>query len=56
VPYLRGVSCPDKGEKHGHGVGFCQHGARVFATQGRTYEEILKHYYQGITLGPAPTG
>lgn len=51
VPYLRSVPCPDVGEKHGHGVGFCQHGARVFAGQGRSYAEILKHYYQGVTIG-----
>jgi len=56
VPYLRGVPCPDTGEKHGHGVGFCQHGARVFATQGRTFSEILRHYYQGVTLGPISDG
>lgn len=54
VPYLRGVPCPDKAEKQGHGVGFCQHGARVFATQSRTFDQILRHYYQGVTLGPAP--
>jgi hypothetical protein len=53
VPYLRGVPCPDSGEKQGHGVGFCQHGGRVLALQGRTYDEILKHYYQGVNLGPA---
>lgn len=54
LPYLRGVDCPDKGQKRGHGVGFCQYGARVFADQGRSYEEILKHYYQGIELGSRP--
>jgi stage II sporulation protein D len=47
LPYLRGVPCPAKGEKHGHGIGLCQYGAREFANQGRSYEEILKHYYQG---------
>ncbi len=54
VPYLRSVSCPDTGEKFGHGVGMCQNGARVFAEQGKPYDEILKHYYQGISLGQAP--
>jgi hypothetical protein len=54
LPYLRAVSCPDIGEQHGHGVGFCQHGARVLALQGRRYDQILRHYYQGIELGPAP--
>jgi hypothetical protein len=54
VSYLRSVSCPDTGEKFGHGVGMCQNGARVFAEQGKPFDEILKHYYQGITLGQAP--
>lgn len=52
VPYLRGVPCPDKGEKRGHGVGLCQYGAKAYAEQGYTYEEIIKHYYTGVTLGP----
>ena len=51
VPYMRGVPCPDAGDKQGHGIGLCQYGARVFAGQGRTYEEIIKHFYQGVTLG-----
>ncbi len=56
VPYMRGVPCPDKGEKHGHGIGLCQHGARVFATEGRTFQEIIKYYYSGVNLGPIPPG
>lgn len=50
VPYLRGVPCPATGQKRGHGVGFCQHGARVFAEQGYTFEQIIRHYYSGTTL------
>ena len=34
----------------GHGVGLSQTGAVGMAEKGRTYDEILKHYYQGITL------
>ncbi|HYH81757.1 MAG TPA: SpoIID/LytB domain-containing protein [Longimicrobium sp.] len=34
----------------GHGVGLSQTGAVGMAEKGRTYEEILKHYYQGIEL------
>lgn len=34
----------------GHGIGLSQTGAVGMAEKGRTYEEILKHYYQGITL------
>ncbi|SNS49900.1 stage II sporulation protein D [Anaerovirgula multivorans] len=35
---------------YGHGVGMSQWGANGMAEQGSDYEEILKHYYQGITL------
>lgn len=35
---------------YGHGVGMSQWGANGMAEQGKDYEEILKHYYQGITL------
>jgi stage II sporulation protein D len=34
----------------GHGVGVCQTGAVGMAEKGATYDEILKHYYQGIDL------
>lgn len=34
----------------GHGVGMSQTGAAGMAEKGRGYEEILKHYYQGIEL------
>jgi hypothetical protein len=50
LPYLRGVPCPNPGPKNGHGVGLCQHGARTFADQGRSFDQILKHYYRDITL------
>lgn len=36
---------------YGHGVGMSQYGAKVLAEQGFSYEEILKHYYTGVTLG-----
>jgi hypothetical protein len=54
LPYLRGVSCPVAGEKRGHGVGLCQYGARAFAAQGYSYDQILKHYYQGCKLSAIP--
>ncbi len=50
VPYLRGVPCPDKGQKQGHGVGLCQYGAQAFANQGYSYEQIIRYYYTGVTL------
>jgi stage II sporulation protein D len=34
----------------GHGVGLCQIGAAVMAHQGRSYTEILQHYYRGTTV------
>lgn len=34
----------------GHGVGLCQIGAAVMATQGRDYREILSHYYSGTKV------
>lgn len=34
----------------GHGVGMCQIGAAVMGAKGYKYDEILKHYYDGITL------
>lgn len=34
----------------GHGVGMSQYGSNELAKAGKTYEEILSHYYQGITL------
>lgn len=35
---------------HGHGVGMSQIGANAMAEQGFSYEEILHHYYTGITI------
>jgi SpoIID/LytB domain protein len=34
----------------GHGVGLCQIGAAVMANGGKTYTEILQHYYRGTTV------
>lgn len=36
---------------YGHGVGMSQYGALGMAEAGYTYEEILRHYYQGVTIG-----
>ncbi|MBQ8740249.1 MAG: stage II sporulation protein D [Clostridia bacterium] len=35
---------------YGHGVGMSQTGADYMAKQGSNYEEILLHYYNGVTL------
>ncbi len=42
------------GRGWGHGVGLCQTGAFGMALAGRTYREILAHYYPGTEVGPAP--
>lgn len=34
----------------GHGVGLCQYGANGMAENGKSYREILKHYYQKINI------
>jgi len=39
-----------KGKGFGHGVGMSQWGARKMAELGYSYEEILKHYYNGVEL------
>jgi SpoIID/LytB domain protein len=38
------------GKGWGHGVGLCQIGAAVMASQGYTYKEILQHYYPDTEL------
>ncbi len=35
---------------NGHGVGMSQYGADYMARQGSSWEEILKHYYAGVTI------
>lgn len=35
---------------YGHGVGMSQYGASFLAEEGKSYREILEHYYQGITF------
>jgi stage II sporulation protein D len=47
-----------RGAGFGHGVGMSQYGALGFAQHGKTYDEILAHYYTGTQLGttdPAAT-
>lgn len=34
----------------GHGVGMSQWGANSLAKDGKTWEEIIKHYYQGVEI------
>ncbi|SFQ27515.1 stage II sporulation protein D [Salibacterium halotolerans] len=34
----------------GHGVGMSQYGADGMADEGKTYKEIVKHYYKGVEI------
>ncbi len=40
-----------RGAGWGHGVGLCQIGAAVMASQGKKYGEILLHYYPNTSIG-----
>ena len=35
---------------YGHGVGMSQYGAEGMAKEGYNYQDILKHYYQGVEI------
>ncbi len=48
-PYF-GVECPVKGEVQGHRVGMCQMGAAELARHGRTFREILEHYFPAARI------
>ncbi len=39
-----------QGRGWGHGVGFCQEGARWLANKGKSYEKILQHYFPNTRL------
>jgi stage II sporulation protein D len=42
------------GRGWGHGVGMSQWGAKGYAERGRTWQQILAHYYPGTRLADAP--
>ena len=35
---------------YGHGVGMSQYGANAMAKEGASYAQIIKHYYQNVTI------
>lgn len=35
---------------YGHGVGMSQYGAQQLALQGKTWQEIIYHYYKGVQI------
>lgn len=37
-------------EGYGHGVGMSQYGANFMAQEGKTYQDIVKHFYQGVEI------
>ena len=50
-PYLQGVVCMcGRTSYFGHGIGMCQRGAQAMAEQGASFDQILRHYYQGIEI------
>lgn len=59
LPYCRSVVCVCGFDRMwGHGVGMCQEGAMEMAERGATFDEILRHYYTGVSvagLQPTPT-
>jgi stage II sporulation protein D len=44
-----------RGAGFGHGIGMSQYGAYGFALKGRSYAQILAHYYRGTRLDGAPS-
>lgn len=47
---LNGNTVAINGYGYGHGLGLSQWGAKELAEAGKSYQEILSHYYQGTTL------
>lgn len=52
TPYLQSVDDPYCAGliRRGHGVGMSGCGAEGMAKAGKTYEEIIKYYYQGVEI------
>ena len=47
---IEGDTVVFRGKGYGHGVGMSQWGAHKLAKDGKNPEEIISHYYQGITI------
>jgi SpoIID/LytB domain protein len=50
VAQVAGGAVTFKGAGFGHGVGLCQTGSIGMAEAGKSYREILQHYYPGSVL------
>lgn len=48
--YTRGDNVVIETTGYGHGVGMSQYGANGMAAEGKGYQEIVKHYYQGVEI------
>lgn len=48
-----GIAFQIQGGGYGHGVGMSQNGVKSMTQAGKTFEEILTHYYPGVTLSLA---
>jgi len=47
---VKGDKVTIEGRGFGHGVGMCQFGALEMARKGKSYHQILRHYYPGARL------
>lgn len=50
-PAASGTSYTFRGTGWGHSVGMSQYGAKAMAEQGHAYDDILRFYFTGITVG-----
>ena len=51
LAYLRGVDCSCGFlTLKGHGVGMCKRGAIVMGRRNASFEQILQHYYRGVSI------
>lgn len=50
---VKGSNVIFSGSGSGHGVGMCQWGAKGMAEEGRSYRQILDHYYPGTDVREA---
>lgn len=56
LAYSRAVACvASGGTQQGHGVGMCRQGAIRMAQQGASFEDVLRHYFVGITVATLET-
>ncbi|SEN50765.1 stage II sporulation protein D [Mesobacillus persicus] len=48
--YAKGDNIVIETKGYGHGVGMSQYGANGMAAEGKSYKEIVQHYYKGIEI------